>query len=95
MDRGFFAVDVLLGVQRMGIRFVVPAVANRRVKGIIEAYARGELPPVVEYRMGSEEGNEEGSGPPLGHSQEEGQPLRARKNRGLQGREAPDRGNVL
>ncbi|MDP7982851.1 MAG: hypothetical protein RAK18_06700 [Conexivisphaerales archaeon] len=74
MDRGFFAVDVLLGVQRMGIRFVVPAVANRRVKGIIEAYARGELPPVVEYRMGSEEGNGEGGGcgPPPSHSQEEG-----------------------
>jgi hypothetical protein len=62
MDRGFFAVDVLLTVQRMGTRFIVPAVANRRVKGIIEAYARGELPPVVEYRMGSEEGEGEGKG---------------------------------
>nr|CCC55556.1 hypothetical protein [uncultured archaeon] len=48
MDRGFFAAEVLLLVQRMGMRFIVPAVANRRVRGIIEAYARGELPPVVE-----------------------------------------------
>jgi hypothetical protein len=48
MDRGFFAAEVLLLVQRMRMRFIVPAVANRRVKGVIEAYARGELPPVVE-----------------------------------------------
>ncbi|BBE41439.1 putative transposase [Conexivisphaera calida] len=60
MDRGFFAVEVLSMLQRMGMRFIVPAVANSRVKGIIEAYARGELPPVVEYRMGSDE--EDGKG---------------------------------
>jgi hypothetical protein len=59
MDRGFFTAEVLSTLQRTGTRFIVPAVANSRVKGIIEAHARGELPPVVEYRMG---GDEEGDG---------------------------------
>jgi hypothetical protein len=41
MDRGFFTAEVLSTLQRMEVRFIVPAVANRRVKGVIEAYARG------------------------------------------------------
>lgn len=60
MDRGFFTVDVLSMLQRTGMRFIVPAVANSRVKGIMEAHARGDLPPLVEYRMGGDE--EEGKG---------------------------------
>ena len=33
MDRGFFAVEVLSMLQRTGMRFIVPAVVNSRVRG--------------------------------------------------------------
>jgi len=53
MDRGFFKTEMIKLLNEMGIRFIIPAVRNERVKKVIKSYAEGNTPSVMEYQMGS------------------------------------------
>ena len=53
MDRGFFTTEIIKLLNEMGIRFIIPAVRNERVKRVIKSYAEGNTPSVMEYEMGS------------------------------------------
>jgi len=53
MDRGFFTTEIIKLLNEIGIRFIIPAVRNERVKRVIKSYAEGNTPSVMEYEMGS------------------------------------------
>jgi putative transposase len=48
VDRGFFSVQVISLLKRLGVKFLMPAVKNARIKQLIEKH---DLPAVLEYRM--------------------------------------------
>jgi len=43
MDRCFFTVEMIKLLQSMGIKFIMPAVRNERIKRMLNKYAKGEL----------------------------------------------------
>ncbi|MGC9134490.1 MAG: hypothetical protein C0177_06695 [Fervidicoccus fontis] len=53
MDRGFFTIEIIKLLTEMGIKFIIPAVRNERVKRVIDDYIHGMMPAVFEYEMGS------------------------------------------
>jgi len=53
MDRGFFKTEMIKLLQSMGISFIMPAVRNERIKRMLNEYAKGNIPYVIEYEMGS------------------------------------------
>jgi len=53
MDRGFFKTEMIKLLQSMGINFIMPAVRNERIKRMLNEYAKGNIPSVIEYEMGS------------------------------------------
>jgi len=53
MDRGFFKTEMIKLLKSMGISFIMPAVRNERVKRMLDEYAKGNIPSVTEYEMGS------------------------------------------
>ena len=40
-------------LESMGISFIMPAVRNERVKRMLDEFAKGNMPSVTEYEMGS------------------------------------------
>ena len=40
-------------LESMGISFIMPAVRNERIKRLLDEYAKGNIPSVIEYEMGS------------------------------------------
>jgi len=53
MDRGFFKTEMIKLLESMGINFIMPAVRNERIKRMFDEYAKGNIPSVIEYEMGS------------------------------------------
>ncbi|MGC9211449.1 MAG: transposase [Nitrososphaeria archaeon] len=53
MDRGFFTVEVIKLLDEMDIKFIIPAVMNKRVKRVVDDYIHGRVPAVIEYEMGA------------------------------------------
>jgi len=53
MDRGFFKTEMIKLLESMGINFIMPAVRNERIKRMLDEYAKGNIPSVIEYEMGS------------------------------------------
>ena len=53
MGRGFFKTEMIKLLQSMGINFIMPAVRNERIKRMLNKYAKGNIPSVTEYEMGS------------------------------------------
>ena len=53
MDRGFFKTEMIKLLESMEINFIMPAVRNERVKRMLNEYAKGNIPSVTEYEMGS------------------------------------------
>ena len=53
MDRGFFKTEMIKLLESMGISFIMPAVRNERIKRMLNEYAKGNIPSVTEYEMGS------------------------------------------
>jgi len=53
MNRGFFKTEMIKLLQSMGINFIMPAVRNERVKRMLNEFAKGNIPSVIEYEMGS------------------------------------------
>jgi hypothetical protein len=54
MDRGFFKTEMIIKLlESMDINFIMPAVRNERVKRMLNEYAKGNIPSVIEYEMGS------------------------------------------
>jgi len=53
MDRGFFKKEMIKLLESMGINFIMPAVRNERVKRMLDEFAKGNIPSVTEYEMGS------------------------------------------
>ena len=53
MDRGFFKTEIIKLLESMGINFIMPAVRNERIKRMLNEYAKGNIPSVIEYEMGS------------------------------------------
>jgi len=53
MDRGFFKIEMIKLVESMGINFIMPAVRNERIKRLLDEYAKGNIPSVIKYEMGS------------------------------------------
>lgn len=49
LDRGFYAVEVILALKSMGIHFLMPAKRTAPIKRLCAAFERGEVPPVVDY----------------------------------------------
>jgi len=51
MNRGFFKTEIIKLLQSMGISFIMPAVRNKRIKRMLNEFAKGNIPSV--YEMGS------------------------------------------
>lgn len=51
LDRGFYAVEVVLALTSMGIHFIMPAPRTTGIKRLIESFERGEVPACTEYEM--------------------------------------------
>ena len=56
MDRGFYSVDVMRRVGKMGVSIVMPAVKLSRIKECIQEYDAGERGAVSEHMMTSASG---------------------------------------
>ena len=56
LDRAFFTVEVISALKRPGVRFIIPAVKNRKVKDVIEDHHRLETDPVQSFTLGVGEG---------------------------------------
>lgn len=54
LDRHYFTVKAIAKLQELGVKFVIPAVKNRRVKELMSML---EPPAVVEYKMGNKYSN--------------------------------------
>ncbi|MGC8559021.1 MAG: transposase, partial [Nitrososphaeria archaeon] len=44
MDRGFFTIEIIKLLTEMGIKFIIPAVLNERVKRVMDDYIHGRVP---------------------------------------------------
>jgi len=53
MDRGFFKTEMIKLLESMDINFIMPAVRNERIKRMLNEFAKGNIPSVIEYEMGS------------------------------------------
>lgn len=49
LDRGFYAVDVILAMKSMKTHFLMPAKRTAPVKRLCKSFRHGEIPPVVDY----------------------------------------------
>jgi hypothetical protein len=54
LDRAFFTIDVITALKRLGIRFIMPAVKNNKVKQSIRKYKEG---PVKRFILGNRRKN--------------------------------------
>jgi len=52
LDRYFFSVKFIAKLQELGLKFVMPAIKNPKVKKLMREY---DAPTIVRYRMGSED----------------------------------------
>jgi len=55
LDRAFFTVEVISLLKRLGIRFIMPAVKNRKVKDAIRDYHESRAEAVQRFLMGKSE----------------------------------------
>lgn len=53
VDRGFFSKAVVSLLKEKGIKFIMPAVKDKKIKQLVEAYARGEIKDKVKYQFGN------------------------------------------
>jgi hypothetical protein len=56
LDRAFFTVDVISALKRLGVRFIMPAVKNRKVKDVIEEHYWFKTGSVQRFTLGVGEG---------------------------------------
>jgi hypothetical protein len=56
LDRGFYAVEVILALRSRGMHFLMPAPRTASIKKLCEAFERGEIPAVVDYAARSGRG---------------------------------------
>jgi len=54
LDRAFFTIDVITALKRLGVRFIMPAVKNNKVKQTIRNYKEG---PVKRFVLGNRRKN--------------------------------------
>ena len=57
LDRGFYAVEVILALKSRGIHFLMPAPRTASIKRLCEAFERGEIPAVVDYTVRGRKGS--------------------------------------
>jgi len=57
LDRGFYAVWVILALKSRGIHFLMPAPRTASIKRLCEAFERGEIPAVVDYTVRGRRGS--------------------------------------
>ena len=57
MDRGFYAVEVILALKSRGIHFLMPAPRTASIKRLCKAFERGEIPAVVDYTVRGRKGS--------------------------------------
>ncbi len=55
LDRAFFTVEVISLLKRLGIRFIMPAVKNKKVKEAIRGYHESKAEAVQRFPMGKDE----------------------------------------
>ena len=54
LDRGFLKTEIIIKLlESMDINFIMPAVRNERIKRMLNEFAKGNIPSVIEYEMGS------------------------------------------
>jgi len=56
LDRGFYAVGVILALKLMGIHFLMPAPRTVSIKRLCGAFEHGEIPAVVDYTVRGDKG---------------------------------------
>lgn len=52
LDRAFFTVEVITTLKKLWVRFIMPAVKNRRVKDAISRHHRFEAEPIQRFTLG-------------------------------------------
>ncbi|MGC8816730.1 MAG: transposase [Candidatus Hadarchaeum sp.] len=57
LDRGFYAVEVILALKSRGIHFLMPAPRTASIKRLCEAFERGEILAVVDYTVRGRKGS--------------------------------------
>lgn len=58
MDRSFYSIDVINTLNRLKIKFLMPAVKNERIKRVIEDHHNHFIPNMVGYAMRKDDGRE-------------------------------------
>ena len=56
LDRGFYAVEVILALKSRGIHFLMPAPRTVPIKRLCGAFERGEIPAIMDYTVRSGKG---------------------------------------
>lgn len=56
LDRGFYAVEVILALKSKGTHFLMPAPRTVPIKRLCEAFECGEIPAIVDYTVHSDKG---------------------------------------
>jgi hypothetical protein len=51
IDRGFYSVDVMRKLDEMGVRYLMPAIKNERVKRAIEEHHKGQIPNMIKFSI--------------------------------------------
>ena len=51
IDRGFYSVDVMNKLDELGIRYLMPAIKNERIKRAIEDHHNGLIPNMVKFSI--------------------------------------------
>ena len=49
LDRGFYAVEAILALKSMGLRFLIAAKKTAPIKRLCKRFERGELPAITDY----------------------------------------------
>jgi hypothetical protein len=51
IDRGFYSVDVMNKLDELGVRYLMPAIKNERIKRAIEEHRSGLIPNMVKFSL--------------------------------------------
>jgi hypothetical protein len=51
IDRGFYSVDVMKKLDELGVRYLMPAIKNERIKRAIEEHHNGQIPNMVKFSI--------------------------------------------